>query len=55
MDQVITRNVRREERTMNPGVEVLSSQEITLQELKDVLLKAGGIYGPGGGTFGIVE
>ncbi len=48
--------IRREERTMNSGVTVLSSQEITLQELKDVLLKAGGVYhpDPGGGNFGVI-
>jgi hypothetical protein len=39
---------------MNPSVTVLSSQEITLEELKDVLLKAGGIYDPGGGMFGLI-
>ncbi len=41
---------------MNSGVTVLSSQEITLQELKDVLLKAGGVYhpDPGGGNFGVI-
>jgi hypothetical protein len=41
---------------MNPGFTVLSSQEITLEELKDVLLKAGGVYhpDPGGGNFGVI-
>ena len=41
---------------MNPGVTVLSSHEITPEELKDVLLKAGGIYDPGGGEgeFGLI-
>ena len=39
---------------MNPSVTVLSSYEITREELKDVLLKAGGIYDPGGGTFGLI-
>ena len=39
---------------MNPGVTVLSSHEITPEELKDVLLKAGGIYDPGGGAFGLI-
>jgi hypothetical protein len=46
--------MRREERTMNPGVTVLSSHEIMREELKGVLLKAGGIYDPGGGTFGLI-
>jgi hypothetical protein len=41
---------------MNPSATVLTSQEITLEELKDVLLKAGGIYNPdpGGGNFGVI-
>ena len=41
---------------MNPNVTVLSSKEITREELKDVLLKAGGVYhpDPGGGNFGVI-
>jgi hypothetical protein len=54
MDQGVTRRLRRGERNMNPGVTVLSSHEITPEELKDVLLKAGGIYDPGGGAFGLI-
>jgi hypothetical protein len=42
---------------MNPGVTVLTSQEITLEELKDVVLEAGEISGPelGAGNFGVFQ
>ena len=42
---------------MLPSVTVLTSQEITLDELKEVVLKAGGICGPelGAGNFGIIQ
>jgi hypothetical protein len=39
---------------VNPSVTLLSSYEITREELQDVLLKAGG-YSPRGGSFGLIS
>lgn len=39
---------------MNPSVVVLIGPEITREELKDVLLKAGGSYDPGNDLFGLI-
>jgi hypothetical protein len=39
---------------MNPSVVVLICPEITREELKDVLLKAGGSYDPGNDLFGLI-
>ncbi len=42
---------------MLPSVTIVTSQEITLEELKDAVLEAGGISGPelGAGNFGVFQ